>query len=144
MPSYGEDPKKDMSQYETYSFKGWDPAIAPASCNITYKATYDTSVSEDEFTVLFEPNGGDDFYVSLTKRKGEPLTLPSEQPHRRAMSSMVGIMSTKRRFTAQRMNLMMISTSLSSRCGYLFVRTAKVPVVYQIPYVGIAKEKGKS
>ncbi len=83
-PSFGEDPKREMSKYETYSFKGWEPSIEPASRDITYKATYDAHVSETEFIVSFDSNGGEDFAITLTKQKGASLTLlPDDQPYRK-------------------------------------------------------------
>ncbi len=81
-PSYGEDPEKEMGKLETYSFAGWEPAITPASCDMTYKATYQTHKSENEFVVMFDSNGGDEFSVTLTKKKDATLTLPDTWPYK--------------------------------------------------------------
>ncbi len=81
-PSYGKSPEKEMEKFETYTFTGWEPAITPASCDATYKATYQAHASDNEFTVKFNSNGGEAFPVSLTKQKDTPLSLPDTWPYK--------------------------------------------------------------
>ncbi len=46
VPTYdSETPTKDGNEQYTYSFKGWDKAIEPATADATYTATYNTVVN---------------------------------------------------------------------------------------------------
>lgn len=59
MPSYdGGTPTKAADSDYTYTFNGWDPAIASVTGDVTYTATY-TSTAIVKHTVTFDANGGE-------------------------------------------------------------------------------------
>ncbi|MBQ7699192.1 MAG: InlB B-repeat-containing protein [Clostridia bacterium] len=69
----GEEPTKEATAENTYTFAGWTPEIVPVAEDTTYTARYDATVNE--YTVTFESNGGSD--VSVVKVKyGEPVAEP--------------------------------------------------------------------
>ncbi|MBR5044992.1 MAG: InlB B-repeat-containing protein, partial [Clostridia bacterium] len=69
----GENPTKEATAENTYTFAGWTPDIVPVAGDATYTAKYDATVNE--YTVTFETNGGSD--VPAVKVKyGDPVAEP--------------------------------------------------------------------
>lgn len=54
-PSYGETPTKDSTAEYTYTFSGWEPAVAAATADAAYTATY--GAAKNSYNVTFNANG---------------------------------------------------------------------------------------
>ena len=80
-PKYeGDLPSRDANQQWTYSFKGWNPAIAEVTDNATYEAAFDSVLQK--YTVLFM--NGDNKLKTLSLDYGESPKYEGDLPSRDA------------------------------------------------------------
>ena len=84
-PTYnGETPVKDGNEQYTYSFKGWDKAIAAVTCAATYNAAFDTTVNTYLITFM---NGDVTLqservaYGTVPTYNGQTPTKPADAQH---------------------------------------------------------------
>ena len=73
----GETPTKDADDQFTYTFTGWSPEITAVTGDVTYTATYSTTVNE--YTVTFKDEDGTELQ-SGTVPYGETPAYTAEMP----------------------------------------------------------------
>ena len=82
-PSYdGETPTKAADAQYTYTFNGWDPAIAPATTDATYTATYTTTINT--YTITWQNEDGTTLETDENVPYGETPTYNGVTPTKTA------------------------------------------------------------
>ena len=82
-PTYdGATPTKAADAQYTYTFKGWDPAIAPATTDATYTATYTATVNK--YTITWKNEDGTVLETDNNVPYGETPTYNGATPTKTA------------------------------------------------------------
>nr|MBQ8244702.1 InlB B-repeat-containing protein [Oscillospiraceae bacterium] len=82
-PAYNGTPTRPEDNYNTYEFKGWDPAVTPVTGEKTYKATYTETAKS--YTVKFLDADGNQVYstslgyMATSKYEEKPEKAQSAQ-----------------------------------------------------------------
>ncbi len=80
-PTYdGKTPQKAATEQFTYTFKGWDPEIAPVAADVTYTATY--TENERKYYITFWDYDYSDFLYECEVSYGETPVYAGETPTR--------------------------------------------------------------
>ena len=82
-PSFdGKEPTKEKTAQYTYTFAGWDPAVSDVEGNVTYKATYTSTVNT--YTVVWKNEDGIVLETDENVAYGTMPTYDGETPTKAA------------------------------------------------------------
>lgn len=80
-PTYdGTTPAKPATAAETYTFDDWTPAVAAATADAVYTATF--TATPIPYTISFDANGGTGAPADITQAAGSAVTAPTTTPTR--------------------------------------------------------------